>query len=522
VFGVSVFGVFGPVGEKLSSIISQAGRRLPQGTLPAAAGAAFLGGVIGLAMLALPSTAALPQPEATVIVPLSPAETAPAAIAAAPAIPLESRAPELLAATMGPPLPREPRYRTRTVQVRPGDTLMHLLVSAGVPRQDAYNAIQALSSHFDPRRIRAGQELTLTFVTSPGPVRRYGEDDEIRVTAASFTPGAARPTRDEEAEARLASLAIKTAVDRYLEIRRADEDRFVGEEVIEELEQQHYLARGVIDSSLYLAAVQAGVPDGVIVELIRMFSYDIDFQREIRKGDSFEIFYTVEKNADGEVVRIGNIEMGQISNMGKTRRLYRFEGHDKVVDYFDIKGQSARRFLLRTPVDGARISSNFGMRRHPIQGYNRMHRGVDFAAPTGTPIMAAGNGVVERASRFGSFGHFVRIRHANGYHTIYAHLSRYGAGIRAGVRVRQGQIIGYVGATGAATGPHLHYEVHLNGEALNPMSIRLPTGRTLEGKELEDFRKQMGDIETRIAQAPVLENVATASARDADDPGLTP
>ena len=168
--------------------------------------------------------------------------------------------------------------------------------------------------------------------------------------------------------------------------------------------------------------------------------------------------------------------------------IYLHETKDGERDYFDADGKSVRKTLMVTPIDGARISSGYGMRRHPIQGYNRMHRGLDFAAPTGTPVMAAGNGIVEYAGRKGSFGHYIRIRHPNAYHTVYAHLSRYGNGIRSGVRVQQGQVIGYVGSTGVSTGPHLHYEVHHQGRHVNPATVRTPPGRILEGLSFERFR----------------------------------
>jgi len=255
------------------------------------------------------------------------------------------------------------------------------------------------------------------------------------------------------------------------------------------------------------------VPDAVTVEMIRLFSHSVDFQRDIRSGDSFDVYYSRKYDEDGEPVMMGDVLYASMTTRGRERALYRFTTPDDgLTDYYDEDGQSMRSFLMRTPIDGARISSSFGPRRHPVLGYNRMHKGTDFAAPTGTPIYAAGNGTVVRASRYGSYGNYVRIRHANGYETAYAHLNGYGPGIRSGVRVEQGQIIGYVGATGRVTGAHLHYEVLYNDEQVNPQTIDLPSGRRLEGDVLEAFNEERAHIEAQMAAAPVLEVTATAAA----------
>ncbi|MEL6782689.1 MAG: M23 family metallopeptidase, partial [Pseudomonadota bacterium] len=203
---------------------------------------------------------------------------------------------------------------------------------------------------------------------------------------------------------------------------------------------------------------------------------------------------------------------GRVAIEGALQRLAVELSDDGVTDYFDPNGESATKFLMKTPINGARLSSRFGKRRHPISGYTRMHKGTDFAAATGTPVYAAGHGTVERASRYGGYGHYVRIRHANGYKTAYAHLSRYGSGIKSGRRVRQGQVIGYVGSTGASTGPHLHYEVIVNGKHVNAMSLRLPTGRKLSGDMLDEFLTTKREIDAvRVAQGAEIE-IAAVSA----------
>ena len=223
--------------------------------------------------------------------------------------------------------------------------------------------------------------------------------------------------------------------------------------------------------------------------MIRAFSFDVDFQRELQPGDRFALLYETLHEHDGQLAKPGDLLYAELVLSGKPIGIYRFTPESGITDYFTADGRSVRKSLLRTPIDGARISSGYGMRRHPILGYSKMHRGVDFAAPTGTPIYAAGHGTVEKAARFGGYGKYVRIRHNGSYKTAYAHLSRYGRGIKAGARVKQGQVIGYVGSTGRSTGPHLHYEVISNGKQVNPRSIKLPAGERLKGADLKAFQE---------------------------------
>jgi len=350
---------------------------------------------------------------------------------------------------------------------------------------------------FRSRKVRAGQELELAFE------EYVTETDE----------------GDSEVSRRLTTVSMKTDVDRHVTVSRTDDGDYAGMEVIAELETGHVQARGTINSSLFLAAADAGIPAAITVEMIRMYSYDIDFQREIRQGDTFEVFFTREYDEDGTPVREGDVLYASMNVRGKERRLWRHEPSDGGNwDYFDEQGRSMRKFLMKTPIDGARISSSFGNRRHPILGYTRLHAGTDFAAPSGTPIYAAGSGTIEMAQRNGSFGNYVRIRHANGYQTAYAHMRGYGRGIRKGVRVRQGQVIGYVGTTGRSTGPHLHYEVIRNGNKVNPQRIRVPTGRTLSGSQLAAFQEARNSINTMMAEAPSMTQIAEAElTSDADE-----
>ena len=385
------------------------------------------------------------------------------------------------------------RTVSETVSVGRGDTLMALLTNSGALRLDAYNAIAAMKPLYDPRKLRAGQELELSFEET---VR---DDDE----------------GEPEIVRLLTAITMKTDVDREVAVRRAVDGEYSGLELIAELETGNVRARGTINSSLFLAAADAGVPAAITVEMIRMYSYDIDFQREIRQGDTFEVLFTRDYDENGDAVREGDVLYAAMNVRGRERRLWRHEtGEGDDWDYFDEEGRSMRKFLMKTPIDGARISSNFGNRRHPILGYTRLHAGTDFAAPSGTPIYAAGNGTIEMSQRNGSFGNYVRIRHANGYQTAYAHMRGFGRGIRRGVRVSQGQVIGYVGTTGRSTGPHLHYEVIHNGNKVNPQNIRVPTGRTLTGNSLESFQEARAVIDTLMSEAPAATQVAEANIAD--------
>lgn len=225
----------------------------------------------------------------------------------------------------------------------------------------------------------------------------------------------------------------------------------------------------------------------------------MDFQRDIHPGDAFEVLFERQIDVEGQPVRDGSVLYANLQTKGRTMRIFRYTALDGETDFFNERGQSVRKTLMLTPVDGARLTSRYGMRRHPILGYNRMHKGLDFAAPTGTPIMAAGDGVVAEAGRKGNYGKAVVLRHPNEYRTLYGHMSRIARGVRSGARVRQGEVIGYVGSTGMSTGPHLHYEVLHRGRHVNPASVVSPPGRTLAGKDLERFRQLAGELENRYA-----------------------
>lgn len=353
------------------------------------------------------------------------------------------------------------------ITVRAGQTLASVLTEAGADRVEAARAIAALDPVFSVRGLRAGQDLTIFFETPAGA---------------------------DEAERRLAGLSFRPDVERTLTVARSG-DRFRAREASLALQREFVRVRGEVSSSLYMSAIEQGATDRIVVELAGILGYAVDF-RTIQPGDGFDFVYEREVNQNGDTVRTGEIVYVNFAGRGSPIEYFRYTAPDGEVGYYTGEGEAAQRLLMRMPVNGARISSSFGMRFHPIHQVNRPHNGTDFAAPRGTPIMAAGNGVVERANWFGGYGNYVSIRHANGYLTAYAHLQAFGRGIRAGARVTQGQVIGYVGCTGSCTGPHLHYEVHQNGRPLNPMRLDLPTGRRLTAGELPDFTAERDRLMT--------------------------
>ena len=244
-----------------------------------------------------------------------------------------------------------------------------------------------------------------------------------------------------------------------------------------------------ITTSLYKDGINNNVPNEILVKLIQLFSFDLDFQRDIKKDTEVSISYQIINIENKDKIIFGDIEYARIKINNNDLEYFKFLTDDGFIDYFNKDGKNVKKSLLKTPLDGARLSSNFGMRKHPISGFNKMHKGIDFAAPKGTPIYAGGNGVVEYIGNNGGYGKYIRIRHNNDYKTAYAHLSGYKKGIKKGSRLKQGEIIGYVGSTGLSTGPHLHYEILYKNKQINPLTLKLPSGKILKGKELERFKK---------------------------------
>ena len=345
-----------------------------------------------------------------------------------------------------------------TYRLKSGEGLATLLRRAGFERADAAAAIEAVIGRASLRSLPVGLEV------------RAARD------GFAFTARNGRDIfaiRDPE-EGWLAFTAVRP-IERYLAY-----------------------AQGVIDDSIYRAASASDIPDPALAEYIRVMGFSVDFQREIRGGDAFELLY--EQQVDqitGEVIGT-ELHYAGLMLSGKQLGYYRYDHDGSRVGWYDRTGNSAARTLIRTPISGARLSSSFGMRRHPVSGYNSMHRGVDFAAPTGTPIIAAGSGVVTEAGWYSSYGRYIRIRHNSTYDTAYAHMSRIARGVRPGARVEQGQVIGYVGSTGRSTGPHLHYEILVNNRKVNPLTVSLPTGERIPPNLLDNFTAKVELVEAEM------------------------
>ena len=350
----------------------------------------------------------------------------------------------------------------KTIKIKSGDSIQRILLKEGIPQSEINKIYSKIIKKYDLRKIQEGQAITIVF----------DSNNKKNISRLSF--------------------ALDNLSTAHLYANQDDYDIKI---IKKNLEKKNFLAKGVITNSLYNSASKAGVDPEIIIEFARIFGFEIDFQRDIRENDEYKIFYERYEDDEGEVHNNGNVLFAYMKNSGKEISLYRYTDKNKVTGYYTSDGKSIERALMKTPINGARLSSTFGFRRHPILGYNKLHQGTDFAAPTGTPIMASGSGVVERASWFGAYGKFIMIRHNSTYKTAYAHLSGFAKGVRSGSRVQQGQVIGYVGSTGRSTGPHLHYEVLVNGKRVNSQKLNLPSGKNLVGAEKEDFESIKKNID---------------------------
>jgi murein DD-endopeptidase MepM/ murein hydrolase activator NlpD len=419
----------------------------------------------------------------------------------------------------GNPTPGED---ARTVTLDPGQTLTGALMDAGVTAADASAAIHAMASVYEPRSVRAGQSFDLTFAPSDQPAPP-AVTAKITYSAPSSAAAVADQDTDESANideapatpvGKLLSLHFSPTIDSDITIARDATGAFAASNQQKQLQVQYHRAGATIDSSLYLAAMQAGIPAKVVVEMIHMFSYKVDFQRDIKPGDSFQVLYSYYYTPDGQPAKEGDIQFATMILGGRTITLYRYQPKNDDVDYFDAKGVSAKGMLMKTPVDGARITSGFGMRFHPILGYTRMHKGIDFGVPLGTPVMAAGSGTIEEEGWKGGYGNFVLINHGNGYETAYGHLSRFAPGQHVGSKVHQGQIVAFSGSTGESTGPHLHYEIRIKKVQVNPLSVKVATGRMLAGRDLRDFLNERIHVDLELASMPLEGKVPDSASAD--------
>lgn len=375
----------------------------------------------------------------------------------------------------------------RIVTITKGDALGKVMQKAGIDGDEVHDIITAMNEHFDPRDLKVGQDIKMHFEPANGDKGYQLTDMKIQLNP-------------------LKTITVSRAGD---EFKSAMQEKEVKKVVRAE--------KATIKSSVYGSAAKAGIPKSIVSEAIKIYSQNVDFQRDVHAGDSLEVMYETHQTDEGYVAKTGNVIYAQLTLGGRKIPLYRYETADGSVDYYGPDGQSTKKTLMKTPIDGARMSSGFGVRRHPVLGYTKMHKGIDFAAPTGTPIYAAGDGVVAKAGRFSSFGNYVRIRHRSDLDTAYGHMSRIADGVRSGARVKQGQLIGYVGTTGRSTGPHLHYEVLVDNSQVNPRGINLPIGQALAGRDLKRFKSFVSDVNNQYAA--VAGGTVKVAQRQVEDDG---
>ncbi|MDP2620580.1 MAG: M23 family metallopeptidase [Hyphomicrobiales bacterium] len=384
-------------------------------------------------------------------------------------------------------------FADKTVKVSRGDTLTSLLLANGTTPQEANAIAEVIEEAIGTSKLMEGAELRLRFASEAGA-------------------GRLKPTRVSlfDSEAHIATVGLAVADDQSAYIALDEADALLANERTMRVMPRRSHAQ--LYDSLFETGRKSNLPESVMQRMMRIQAYDVDFKRQVQPGDSFDVFYIADDN-EGDVSGDPEILFTALTVRGETKRFYRFRTPDDgVVDFYDDEGKSAKKFLIRKPMNGGVFRSSFGMRRHPILGYRKMHTGVDWAARRGTPIVAAGNGIVEEAKWLSGYGRFTLIRHTNGYETSYAHQSAFADGIAPGVKVKQGQVIGYVGSTGLSTGPHLHYEVIVNGRAVDPMRIRVPRGRTLQGHLLAAFQREKARINWLMRQPAAGTRVAAAAA----------
>ena len=345
------------------------------------------------------------------------------------------------------------QYKKKKININKGESLNITLLNNGVSQKEVYEVSKILRKYISLKKINTNQFFEVLINNTSKKIIR------LTINLDNITS---------------------------LHIFKKN-DRFIANKIEKVLFKKTTLAEGLIKSSLFQAAKKEKIDTEVIIDFARIFGFEIDFQRDIRKNDIFQIVYDKYVDDDGELQKNGEIIYAYMKNKEREIALYRFQDKRGIVGYYRTNGKSIEKALMKTPINGARLSSRFGMRKHPILGYNKMHRGTDFAAPKGTPIMASGSGIIEAARWNGAYGKYIRIRHNSKYKTAYAHLNSYARGVKRGAKVRQGQIIGYVGNTGRSTGPHLHYEVIVNGKRKNSQRLKLPSGRTLRGSDREKF-----------------------------------
>ena len=348
----------------------------------------------------------------------------------------------------------EPRFKKISHKISAGETLSSVLEDHSISEKEIEEIKNKLSKKVKLNKLNTGQKFHFIIDQSENTINEF-----------------------------VFQISNK---ERILLTRSLENNKFDQEIVLTKLNKQIVYKENIILQSLYKSAIDQKIPASTIIEFARIYGFQVDFQRDIRKKDRFQIMYEIYVNENRKVIETGNIIFANLVLSGEDNSLYYFDKEGSA-GHYDKNGKSIRKALMKTPINGARLSSPFGMRKHPIDGFNKMHQGTDFAAPEGTPIMASGSGIIKKAGWCGGGGNCVVIKHNSTYQTIYAHMSKFASGIRSGVRVKQGQTIGYVGSTGKSTGPHLHYEVIINGKKVNSQTLKLPSGKILKGDDRKVF-----------------------------------
>ena len=348
----------------------------------------------------------------------------------------------------------EPRYKKYNHKIKSGETFDKILSEYSIEREEIIAIKESLSKKFNINKLNTNQKIEIILDKTNNKIKEF-------------------------------IFQISNTEKIYLS-KNSEELKFNEKIFFIKLNKKIIYKENIILQSLYKAATDQNIPPNTIIEFARIYGFQVDFQRDIRKEDKFQIMYEVFIDENDKVVETGEILFANLKLSGQDNSLYYFD-KENVEGHYDKNGKSVQKALMKTPINGARLSSSFGMRKHPIDGFNKMHRGTDFAAPLGTPIMASGDGKIIRAKWCGGGGNCIKIKHNSTYSTVYAHMSKFAFGIKSGVRVKQGQIIGYVGSTGKSTGPHLHYEVIKNGKKINSQTLKLPSGKILSGKNRELF-----------------------------------
>ena len=348
----------------------------------------------------------------------------------------------------------EPRFKKINHQIINGETFDNILNQYFIKKKEISEIKEQLSKKINLNKLNISQKISFTIDQSNNLIKEF----EFKISNT----------------------------EKILLVKDFEKDKFNQEIILTSLKKEIIYNENIILESLYKSAVDKKIPANIIVGFAQIYGFQVDFQRDIRKRDRFQIMYEIFTDENGKIIESGNILYANLKLSGEDNSLYYFDEKESK-GHYDKNGKSVKKALMKTPINGARLSSPFGMRKHPIDGFNKMHRGTDFAAPMGTPIMASGDGVIKKAGWCGGGGNCVVIKHNSTYQTIYAHMSKFASGIRSGVRVKQGQTIGFVGSTGKSTGPHLHYEVVVSGKKVNSQKLKLPSGKILKGDERKSF-----------------------------------